>query len=128
MTKRKRIIGYHFTGDALRDGQPIPPGGEWLEHAGPVVPCESGLHASEHVADALSYSPGPMLHRVELEGDLQPHGNPVDKWAGRRRRITASIDASELLRRHARWCALQVAPLWDAPAAMVTYLKTGDPS
>jgi hypothetical protein len=33
---------YHFTSDKLRDGRPIPAIGEWLEHIGPIVPCQSG--------------------------------------------------------------------------------------
>ena len=120
------MIGYHFTGDRLRNGRVIPPVGEWLVHNGPIVPCESGLHASENAFDALAYAPGPILHRVELDGGLAPHGNPPDKWAGRRRRILASIDATELLRAFARWCALQVVDLWDAPPVAREYLTTGD--
>ena len=122
------MIGYHFTGEKLRDGRPIPPIGEWLVHKGPVVPCQSGLHMSEHPFDALQNAPGPHLHRVELEGDLTPHGNPVDKWVGRRRRILASIDATGLLREFARWCARSVLHLWDAPEVVRRYLETGDES
>jgi hypothetical protein len=119
---------YHFTGHVLRDGRPIPVIGEWLEHDGPVVPCESGLHASEHPFDALQFAPGNLLHLVEIEGDLQEHGNPVDKVVGRRRRIVATIDAEPLLREFARWCALQVIHLWDAPQIVREYLETGDES
>jgi len=122
------MIGYHFTGDKLRNGGPIPTVGVWLEHTGPVAPCESGLHASEHPFDALTYAPGEMLHRVELEGDLMAHGDPTDKWVGRRRRILASIDATAILREFARWCALQVIDLWDAPPVVREFLTTGDES
>jgi hypothetical protein len=122
------MIGYHFTGDKLRDGRPIPPVNEWLEHDGPVEPCKSGLHASEHAFDALMYAPGNQLHRVELEGDLVSHGNPVDKWVGRRRRILASIDAESSLREFARWCASQVIHLWDAPQVVRDCLETGNES
>jgi hypothetical protein len=120
------MLGYHFTADTLRDGRPIPPIGEWLEHTGPIVPCKSGLHASEHPFDALQFAPGSMLHHVELEGDLVPHGDPVDKWVGRRRRRNATIDATDLLREFARWCALQVVDLWDGPPVVREYLETGD--
>jgi hypothetical protein len=122
------VKGYHFTSDTLRDGRPIPAVGEWLEHDGPVVPCESGLHAGEHPFDTLAYALGPILHRVELEGDLVSHGEPVDKWVGRRRKILASIDATNLLREFARWCALQVIDKWDAPQVVRDYLTTGDES
>lgn len=119
---------YHFTSETLRNGQPIPPIGEWLVHNGPIVPCDSGLHASEHPLDALQYAPGAMLHLVELEDNLVSHGEPIDKWVGRRRKIVTTIDATELLREFARWCALQVIHLWDAPAVVRQYLKTGDES
>ena len=122
------MIGYHFTADTLRDGRPIPAEGAWLEQDGPIIPCKLGLHASEHPLDALEYSPGTRLHRVELDGDLQSHGDPVDKWVGRRRKILASIDAEFLLREFTRWCALQVIDLWDAPLMVRDYLKTGNES
>ena len=120
------MIGYHFTDKTLRNGHPIPPIGEWLEHEGKIVPCESGLHASVHPYDALRYAPGAYMHIVELEGDLQGHGDPVDKHVGRRRRILRTIDASDMLREFARWCALQVIHLWDAPEVVREYLETGD--
>ena len=122
------MLGYHFTGDKLRDGRPIPTIGERLEHEGQIELCVAGLHASEDPFDALQYAPGSRLHKVELEGDLVPHGNPADKHVGRRRRILASIDATELLRGFSRWCALQVIHLWDAPKVVREYLETGDES
>ena len=57
-----------------------------------------------------------------------PHGNPVDKIAGRRRKILATIDAEPLLREFARWCASQVVHLWAAPQVVCDYLATGDDS
>ncbi len=119
---------YHFTGSTLRGGSPLPPIGGWLEYEGQIVPCESGLHASEHPFDALRYAPGSLLHLIELEGDLQPHGDPIDKWVGRRRKILVTIDASKLLREFARWCARQVLHLWDAPQVVKDYLAIGDES
>jgi hypothetical protein len=119
---------YHFTSDKLRNGRPIPAVGEWLKHEGEIEPCKSGLHASEHPLDALKYAPGPFLHLVELEGDLKSHGNPVDKWVGRRRKIIATVNMEELLKKFARWCALQVAHLWDAPQVVREYLETGEKS
>jgi hypothetical protein len=124
----ERLRGYHFTGCTLRDGRPIPAIGQWLEYDGPVVPCMSGLHMSEHPMDALKYAPGSMLHLVELEGDLRAHGEPSDKWAGRRRRILATVDAEPLLRQFARLCALRVIHLWPAPDIVRRYLETGDES
>ena len=97
------MLGYHFTTDTLRDGRPIPPVGEWLVHSGPLIPCRSGLHASEHPLDALFYAPGPLLHKVVLDGEMVAHGHPVDKWCGRRRCILETIDATMLLNRFIRW-------------------------
>ena len=119
------MIGYHFTGDTLRDGRPIPPTGVWLQHIGDVVPCECGLHASACPFDAMQFAPGVMLHRVELVGDLTSHGKPVDKWVGKRRRIIESLDATDLLRTFARWCALQVIDQWEAPPIVREYVMTG---
>jgi len=119
------MIGYHFTTDRLRNGLPLPPVGTWLHYYGEVVPCERGLHASEHPFDAMTYAPGNTLHLVELTGDLTPHGNPTDKHAGRNRRILATVEAQPMLYEFARWCALQVIHLWDAPTVAKEYLETG---
>jgi len=51
------------------------------------VPCKLGLHASKHPFDALQFAPGNILHRVSLCGYLVPHGDPVDQFVGRRRKI-----------------------------------------
>jgi len=126
---RQIISGYHFSNGArLRDGRPLPPIGEWLVHEGPIVPGSLGLQCSEHPFDALSDAFGSTLHRVELTGDLQPEGDPPSKWVGRRRRRVASIDATDMLRAYARWCAQQVVGLWDAPEAARQFLATGDPA
>jgi hypothetical protein len=113
---------YHFTGDTLLDGRPVPPVGEWLVHEGRVEMCESGLHASRHPLDALGYAPGNLLHLVECE-DVEKQAD--DKLVCRRRKIVKSIDAKGLLREFARWCALQVIHLWDAPDVVREYLETG---
>ena len=119
---------FHFTGDTLRDGRPIPKPGVWLKHDGPIVPCASGLHASEHPFDALTYAPGNMLHKVRLRGNITPHGNPVDKYCASERRIVATIDAECVMRSFARRVALDaVKRYWlEAPEVVVEYLKTGD--
>ena len=118
---------YHFTKDTLRDGRPVPPVGQWLAHTGPLVPCECGLHASEHPFDALTFAPGSRLHLVELDGEILPHGG--NKVVSRWRKIVKSIDAEPLLRKFARRVALDVIHLWpDAPPVVVEYLKTGDES
>jgi len=118
-------IAYHFCGDKLRDGRPIPPDGEWLVHDGPVMICETGLHASLHPFDALTYTPGATLCMVECEDIVDEHD---DKFVCRRRKIIARFDATDMLWEMSRWCALQVIHLWDAPDVVRQYLETGDES
>lgn len=116
---------YHFTGNNLRDGRPVPAVGETLVHEGPIFWCESGLYASRTAFDALQYAPGPILHRVTCE-DVEREEH--DKLVCRRRTIVASVDATGLLREFARKCALYVIHLWDAPGVVRRYLETGDES
>ena len=116
---------YHFVGKTLRNGQPIPPNGEWLEYDGPLplIMCERGLHASRHPFDALKYSPGNTLCLVELGGTIL---HDTDKSVATKRKILARVDAEDMLRTFARRCALDVIHLWDAPDIVREYLETGD--
>ena len=67
MTKKlKTEIAYHFTGDKLRDGRPIPRIGQWLKEDGDIQICVRGLHASRTPFQALAYAPGFKLHKVEV--------------------------------------------------------------
>ncbi len=120
------IAAWHFVGDALRDGRPIPADGEWLVHTGPVEICATGLHASRRPAHALQYAPGPVLCRVECD-DVVDEGD--DKLVCRRRRIVQRADITETLRYYARMQALSVIHLYDDPPDVVLdYLMTGDES
>ena len=119
------IRAYHFVGDKLRDGRPVPPVGEWLVHDGPMVMCKSGLHASRHPFDALTYAPGPILCLVDCD---EIAAEDADKLVCRRRRIVARFDATTILRAFARRCALEVIHLWQAPQVVRKYLTTGDES
>ena len=112
----------------MRDGRKAPRDGVKLTHRGPVIPCESGLHASRDPFDALRYAPGPVLCLVECGGIVVPHGNPEDKIACSERTIIARMDATPLLRLFARMQALSVAHLMgdDPPAVVLDYLMTGD--
>lgn len=114
---------WHFTNDRLRDGRPIPAVGEKLIHDGELKMCESGLHASKRIIDALRYAPGHMIHRVECGGEII---HQDDKLVCTERTILWTVDDEELLREFARMCALDVIHLWNAPDVVVQYLKTGD--
>ena len=122
------ITYYHFTHTTLRNRAPIPPIGEWLEHKGDVIPCVSGLHASECPFDALHYAPGFLCHQVELDGEIIPHGNPPDKVVAQRRKIIKTIDTSNLCFHFACDCALDVIDLWNAPEIVKQFLITRDRS
>ena len=125
MNVASTTIAYHFVGRALRDGRPVPAIGAWLVHEGPVKMCESGLHASRDPFDALTYAPGDILCKVEVE-DIRKE--QTDKLVCTRRRIIAKADAGPMLRYFARMQALSVVHLWDAPDVVLDYLMTGDES
>ena len=117
------VTAYHFVGKTLRDGRPVPPDGEWLVHDGPLRMCQSGLHASIHPFDALTYAPGVTICKVALAGEII-YGE--DKAVASQRMIIARFDATDLLRKFARDCALDVIHLWAAPDVVRKYLETGD--
>jgi hypothetical protein len=120
---------YHFVGDRLRDGRPVPANGVTLKHDGPLVMCQSGLHFSRHPFDALRYAPGPILCLVECGGTvIDGFGSDKDKGVCSERTIIARIDATEMLRYFARMQALSVIHLWDAPQTVCDYLMTGKES
>src|ERR1019366_4582903 len=105
------------------DGRPVPAIGEWLTHEGKVQMCDSGLHASADPFDALQYAPGALLHKVVLKSIVEKKD---DKVVACSRKIIATINATELLRKFARLQALGVIHLWDAPTVVKEYLTTGD--
>ena len=121
------IKAWHFVGNTLRDGRPIPRNGVWLRHGGQIRICESGLHASRRPWDALRYAPGSVLCYVECRGDVQQQ---PDKLVCRERRIIMRADVTETLRYFARMQALSVVHLWasELPDGVLDYLMTGDES
>jgi hypothetical protein len=96
-----------------------------LKHKGKLELCASGLHASERLIDALEYAPGPILCRVQMGGTIKKES---DKLVARQRTILWRIDSTDVLRKFARQCALDVAHLWNMPPVVRQYLETGDES
>ena len=88
----------------------------------PVL-CESGLHASVRLIDALQYATSDVVWRVQLGGTIV-HGN--DKCAATERKYIHRIDIEAELFQFSRWSALQVIHLWDAPAVVREFLETGN--
>lgn len=115
---------YHFVGATLSNGSPVPEDGVWLEHKGPILPGVSGLYGSEHPCDALEYACGSILCLCDLEGELQPCGNPAGQWVGRRRRIVTRRNVDVLLRRFTADEAQKVDDLWKMPEVVKHYFTT----
>ena len=91
--------------------------GETLRIEDEPILCEHGYHANRKLRDALRYAQGSKLSlcRVAL-GGVVLHDD--DKSVASERTVIAMLDADateKLLRDWARWCALQVIHLWDAP-------------
>ena len=119
------MIAWHFVGDRLRDGRPVPADGVVLRHELSLKLCRSGLHASLDPFDALQYAPGPVLCMVECSGKIIKSD---DKLVCSERTIIKRMDATEMLRYFGRMHALSVVHLWDAPDVVLDYLMTGDES
>ncbi len=118
-----RQLAWHFTnGPQLRCGTALETGRTYHVEP-PIALCRRGLHASVRLIDALTYAPGSTLSRVELSGEILTDN---DKIVATDRRVLWTIDATDLLRRFARSCALDVIDLWDAPEIVVRWLRTGD--
>jgi len=119
------ILGWHFVGESLRDGRPIPDDGVTLQHGGELALCKSGLHASIRIIDALNYAPGATICRVRCGGIIVESD---DKIVASKRTILWRVDGDSLLREFARTCAMDVIHLWEAPPIVRQYLETGDTS
>ena len=123
------LMAWHFLPADLRlgngDGREVRVG-ETLRHDGPLVLCESGLHASERILDALGYATGPVISRVRCGGEIL---RDTDKLVCRERTVEWMLtDTDDLSRGYSRWCARSVLHLWDAPEIVLRYLDTGDES
>lgn len=86
--------------------------------------CEYGLYASINPLDALRNAPGPIVCWVKIGGEIL-YGD--DKLCASERTILWWFDATEVLRKFALLCALDVIDLWeDAPDVVKQYLKMGE--
>lgn len=106
------------------DGRQIKAGVTHSVNRAPVL-CRYGLHGSVNILDALRYAPGPYVWRVNLSGNMDIGS---DKIAATSRTYLWGMDATNVMKKFSRLCALDVVHLWDAPDAVIRYLKTGDDS
>ena len=107
------------------DNRIVRPGVWMKSKAKELMMCDAGMHASKDILDALDYAPGPIVCRVELGGEMIHQDG---KSCARKRRVIWMYDATNVLRKFARLCALDVIDKWDAPEVVIRYLKTGDES
>ena len=124
--RNENILAWHFAREdrKLRDGNSVAAGYVYTVDP-PLELCSWGLHASIDPLDALTYAPGPIVSRVECRGEIL-HGD--DKLACTEREHLWVANATAVLREFARWCAMEVIGLWDAPDVVRRYLQTGDES
>lgn len=91
------MLAWHFLSDDKRlgngDGRLVEVGAT-LECKGDPILCDNGMHGSVRLIDALRYASGPIVCRVEIEGDVI-EGD--DKLCGRRRTVLWMLDATRLL-------------------------------
>jgi len=103
-----KVLAWHFC-EVNSEGEPILRNGSLAErpirteiHVGEISMCESGLHASENILDALSYAPGCYLRRVDCYGEMVLGG---DKLVCRHRKVLAEANMEQLLHEFACRCA-----------------------
>jgi hypothetical protein len=133
------VLGWHFCRNDKRlcfnDGRRIHTGRTIKVDCKPVL-CQSGLHASRNLLDALHYAHGNILCRVRLSGEIV-HGD--DKMVATERTVLwmrsvapilhefACRSAERALRRagvtdERCWNAIKVKRLWLAGKATNTEL------
>lgn len=109
------MLAWHFLSKDKRlgygDGRVVEVGVP-LECEGDPALCESGMHGSVRLIDALRYASGPIVCRVEIEGDII---EGADKVCGRRRTVLWWIDATRILHEFACQCAEDALALIDNP-------------
>jgi len=97
---------WHFIADnKLRDGSTPASVGGVERWDGPVVLCESGLHACPRPLDALLYAPAGKTIQARLVSLSGIVVTGDDKAAASLRRIIASADCTRELHEFALWCA-----------------------
>ena len=102
--------------------------GETLTVAGPIFMCGHGLHACARLLDALAYANGTVICEVILGADAYTEDDKSVSSSRTCIAMTSPEEGERILRNFARWCALDVAHLWDMPEDVRQYLETGDES
>ena len=111
------MLAWHFLSEDKRlgydDGRLVEVG-QTLECEGKPVLCDNGMHGSIRLIDALYYASGPIVCRVDIEGDVI---EGEDKLCGRRRTVLWMLDATQILHEFACRCAEDALALVEQPDA-----------
>jgi len=111
------MLAWHFLSEDKRlaygDGRLVEVGAT-LECEGELALCSNGMHGSARLIDALRYASGPIVCRVEIDGDVI---EGKYKLCGRRRTVLWMLDATRLLHEFACWCAEDALALVEQPDA-----------
>jgi len=114
------LLLFHFVGDRLLDGRPVPADGELLSA------LSGGQLAGYPTAgEAMAKAEGTTLCLVTLLG-AKRCAYPGAAWSAGARLIVKRIDAAPLLRAFAMHCAQDVLQFWDAPEIIGRYLSSAD--
>jgi hypothetical protein len=109
------MLAWHFLSEDKRlgygDGRLVEVGVP-LECEGDPILCDNGMHGSVRLLDALRYAAGPIVCRVEIEGDVI---EGEDKLCGRRRTVLWMLDATKILHEFACSCAEDALALVAQP-------------
>ena len=111
------MLAWHFLSEDKRLGygdRRLVEVGQTLECEGEPALCYNGMHGSVRLIDALYYARGPIICRVEIEGDII-EGD--DKLCGRRRTVLWMLDATRILHEFACSCAEDALALVSEPDA-----------
>ena len=111
------MLAWHFLAEDKRlgygDGRLVEVG-QTLECEGEPELCNNGLHGSARLIDALRYASGPIVCRVEIDGDVI---EGEDKLCGRRRTVLWMLDATDILHEFVCQCAEDALALVEQPDA-----------
>ena len=109
------MLAWHFLREDKRlgngDGRLVEVGAT-LECEGKPELCSNGMHGSARLIDAVHYARGPIVCRVEIEGDVL---DGDDKLCGRRRTVLWMLDATRILHEFACRCAEDALALVEQP-------------
>ena len=109
------MLAWHFLNEDKRlgygDGRLVEVGAT-LECEGDPELCSNGMHGSARLIDALRYARGPIVCRVEIDGDVI---EVEDKLCGRRRTVLWMMDATQILHEFACRCAEDAMTLVEQP-------------